>query len=70
MNNGINLHNYQPTVADIAKIATADIFIYVGGEFDESWVDDALGNTTDSNMIVVNLLDVLGDKKKEEVKEE
>ncbi len=65
MNNGTDLHSYQPTVADIAKIATADIFIYVGGESDE-WVDNALKNATNKDMVVINLLEELGDNAKEE----
>ena len=65
MNNGTDLHSYQPTVKDIAKIAKADLFIYVGGESDE-WVDEALKNATNKNMVVINLMDVLGDKAKEE----
>ena len=31
---GVDLHSYQPTAADMMKIADADIFIYVGGESD------------------------------------
>ncbi len=65
MNNGTDLHSYQPTVKDVAKIAKADLFIYVGGESDE-WVDEALKNATNKNMVVINLMDVLGDKAKEE----
>ena len=34
LDNGVDLHSYQPTVDDIVKIATCDIFIYVGGESD------------------------------------
>ncbi len=65
LDSGADLHSYQPTVADIAKVATCDLLIYVGGESDE-WVDDALKNATNQNMIVVNLLEALGDKAKEE----
>ena len=65
LDSGADLHSYQPTVADIAKIATCDLFIYVGGESDE-WVDDALKNATNPNMIVINLLETLGDKAKGE----
>ena len=36
-NNGTDLHSYQPSVKDIAKISKADLFVYVGGESDE-WV--------------------------------
>ena len=69
LGNGVDLHSYQPSIQDIAKISTADIFIYVGGESDD-WVKDALKNATNKNMKVINLLETLGDKvKAEEVKE-
>ncbi len=65
LDNGVDLHNYQPTADDIMKIATCDVFIYVGGESDE-WVEDALSEATNKDMQVVNLLDVLGTSVKEE----
>ena len=69
LGNGVDLHSYQPSIQDIAKISTADIFIYVGGESD-GWVEDALKNAKNKNMKVINLLETLGDKvKAEEVKE-
>ena len=69
LGNGVDLHSYQPSIQDIAKIATADIFIYVGGESD-AWVEDALKNAANKNMKVINLLEALGDKaKEEEIKE-
>ena len=63
--NGVDLHSYQPSIQDVAKISTADVFIYVGGESD-GWVADALKNAKNKNMKVINLLEVLGDKVKEE----
>ncbi len=63
--NGVDLHSYQPSVKDIAKISTADIFIYVGGESDE-WVDDVLKDAKNKDMKVINLMEVLGDKVKVE----
>ena len=69
LGNGVDLHSYQPSIQDIAKISTADIFIYVGGESD-GWVKDALKNATNKNMKAINLLETLGDKvKAEEIKE-
>lgn len=65
LDNGVDLHSYQPTADDILKISTCDLFIYIGGESDE-WVEDALKEATNSNMIVLNLLDILGDAAKEE----
>ena len=34
LDNGIDLHSYQPTADDIVKISDCDLFIYVGGESD------------------------------------
>ncbi|WP_230397383.1 metal ABC transporter substrate-binding protein [Novisyntrophococcus fermenticellae] len=65
LNNGVDLHSYQPTAEDILKISTCDLFIYVGGESD-AWVEDALQEATNKNMRVINLLDVLGSSAKEE----
>ncbi|WP_026528121.1 metal ABC transporter substrate-binding protein [Butyrivibrio sp. VCD2006] len=65
LDNGVDLHSYQPTAEDIMNIADCDMFIYVGGESDE-WVEDALKEKVNDNMKVINLLEVLGDKVKEE----
>ncbi|HBJ18343.1 MAG TPA: hypothetical protein DDY70_01150, partial [Clostridiales bacterium] len=65
LDNGVDLHSYQPTVDDMVKISTCDLFIYVGGESD-GWVEDALKNATNKNMKVINLLEVLGDAVKNE----
>ena len=65
LDKGTDLHSYQPTADDIAKIAEADLFIYVGGESD-GWVDDALKVATNKDMKVINLVEVLGDKAKTE----
>ena len=63
--NGVDLHSYQPSIQDIAKISTADLFIYVGGESDV-WVKNALKNKKNKDMIVLNLMEILGDSVKEE----
>ncbi len=65
LDNGVDLHSYQPTAEDILKISTSDVFIYVGGESD-GWVDDALQESVNKDMAVINLLEVLGDSVKEE----
>ncbi len=65
LDNGVDLHSYQPTAEDIMKIATCDMFIYVGGESD-GWVEDALSEAVNKDMVVINLLEVLGDNVKEE----
>ena len=69
LDNGVDLHSYQPTADDIVRISTCDMFIYVGGESDE-WVEDVLAEAQNKDMIVINLLEALGDAvKEEEVKE-
>ena len=65
LDNGVDLHSYQPTADDIVKISDCDLFLYVGGE-SEGWVEDALKNSTNKDRKVINLLDVLGDKVKSE----
>jgi len=69
LDNGVDLHNYQPTADDILKISSCDLFVYVGGESDE-WVENALEEANNEDMKVVELMDVLGDSAKvEELKE-
>ena len=69
LDNGVDLHSYQPTADDMIKISECDLFVYVGGESDE-WVEDALADAQNKDMKVVNLMDVLGDSVKvEELKE-
>lgn len=65
LDNGVDLHSYQPTANDILKISGCDLFIYVGGESDE-WVEDALKEATNKDMVVIDLLDALGTGVKEE----
>ena len=65
LDSGVDLHSYQPSTEDILKISTADLLIYVGGESD-AWIDDALEEAMNKDMVVVNLLDILGDAAWEE----
>ncbi len=65
MKNGVDLHSYKPTAQDIAKIASADMVIYVGGESDE-WIKDALEATPKKGRSEINLVKVLGDRVKAE----
>ena len=63
--NGVDMHSFQPTMADILKVSTCDVFIYVGGESD-SWVADALKGAGNPDRIAINLMEVMGDQAKEE----
>ena len=64
-NNGTDMHSFQPSVKDIAKISTCSLFIYVGGESD-LWVEKVLKNAANKKMICMNLLELLGEKAKQE----
>lgn len=65
LDNGVDLHSYQPTVEDIMTISTCDLFVYVGGESD-AWVADALKEAVNPDMVVLDLMELLGDSVKEE----
>ena len=63
--NGVDMHSFQPTMSDILKVSTCDVFIYVGGESD-AWVADALKGAGNPDRTAINLMKVLGDRAKEE----
>ena len=65
LDDGLDLHNFQPTTDDMAVMSDCDVFIYVGGESDD-WVDDVLTTVKNTKMTTVNLIEVLGDKAREE----
>ena len=65
LDNGVDMHSYQPTIRDIAIAGSGDLFIYVGGESD-AWVRDALKEAKNKDLKVINLMDVLGNSVKEE----
>ena len=65
LDNGVDLHSYQPTADDILTISNCDLFLYVGGESD-GWVEDVLAQATNKDMVAINLLDALGSSAKEE----
>lgn len=63
--NGVDLHSYQPTADDIMTIGGSGMFLYVGGESDD-WVKNVLRTTKDAKRREVCLMDVLGDALKAE----
>ena len=50
---GIEAHSFEPKPSDIAKINTADIFIYTG-KFMEPWAQDIIQGATNKNLKVVD----------------
>lgn len=65
LDNGTDLHSFQPAVKDIMEVSSCDLLIYVGGESDE-WIEDALKSAQNKDMKTINLMEVLGDTIKEE----
>lgn len=60
LDSGVDMHSFQPSAADILKIAECDLFICVGGESD-AWVEDVLKQPANTDRRVVKMMDVLGD---------
>ena len=57
---GEELHDYSPSVSDIEKIISAEVFIYIGGESDEQWVERQILPEIDENKTkVINMMDVV-----------
>lgn len=65
MADGVDLHSFQPSVEDIVKISSCDLFIFVGGESD-LWVKDALSEAKNEDMIVISLMDIVSENVKVE----
>lgn len=65
LDNGVDMHSYQPAVKDIATAGSSDLFIYVGGESD-TWVEDALKEAKNKDLKAINLMETLGNSVKEE----
>ncbi|MBR0460226.1 MAG: zinc ABC transporter substrate-binding protein [Victivallales bacterium] len=64
LDNGVDLHNFQPTVKEITRVTNCNLFLYVGGESDE-WAEKLL-RTPRKGRISVNLLQELGSAAKSE----
>lgn len=58
INPGTDIHSYDPTPLDIAKITEADIFIYTGGHSDE-WVKEIIGEIDNTKTKVIRVMDYL-----------
>ena len=64
VDDGADLHNYQPTVADIAAIQGCDLFVYVGGESD-GWAESILAASPQTHTLA--LLDWVDTREEETV---
>ena len=69
LDNSVDLHNYQPTSADIVKISNSDLFIYIGGESDK-WVPSVLEQVSNKKLKAISLMEYINaDLRPEEEKE-
>ena len=50
---GTDMHSYTPTSATLDALSQADVFIYVGGESDEKWVDRAISASGNGDLITL-----------------
>ena len=65
MDDGTDLHSYQPVALDLVRIASADLLVYIGGESD-TWVEDAAVEAVNPDMRMVSLVELAGERAKEE----
>ena len=61
----VDLHSYQPSIAEVAKISTSDMFVYVGGH-SEGWAGDVAVEAKNKDLVALSLFDILGDDVKSE----
>ena len=54
---GVDLHSYQASAADIAKITDSDLFVFVGGESD-GWAEDIVKENP--NLKYISMVDSIG----------
>lgn len=53
---GSDLHSYEPTAQDILTVSQADVFVYVGGVSD-AWVESVLKSAENPDLITVSLME-------------
>lgn len=66
VDDGGDLHSYEPTARDIIRISTADLFVYVGGNSDK-WVESTLKSANNPDMKTIALTDLVETYKEEYV---
>jgi zinc transport system substrate-binding protein len=65
LDNGVDMHSYQPTAADIAKLSGCDAIICVGGE-SEQWLDGVLNTSVNPDIKKISLMELIEENVKEE----
>lgn len=65
LDNGVDMHSFQPGAKEIALVSSCDLLIYVGGESD-GWIEDAIKESINKNQRTISLIETLGEDAKEE----
>lgn len=58
LDDGGDLHSYEPTAQDIISIGSADLFVYIGGVSDE-WVEGALQSANSKTLKTIAIMDLV-----------
>ncbi|MGN0573197.1 MAG: metal ABC transporter substrate-binding protein [Acutalibacteraceae bacterium] len=66
IDDGADLHSYEPSAQDIIKIGSADLFVYIGGNSDE-WVESALKSANNPELKTLALMDTVATLEEEYV---
>lgn len=61
VSDGSDLHSYNASATDIITISTCDILVMAGGDSD-AWVDAALSQAKNNDVLVLRLLEILDEK--------
>ena len=58
LDDGGDLHSYEPTAQDIITISSADLFVYIGGNSDK-WVENTLKSADNPDLKVIALIELV-----------
>lgn len=61
VDDGVDPHSFQPSVADLVAVSECDLLIYGGGESDK-WLEDALRQPANKDIQAISLLALLGEQ--------
>ena len=61
VDDGVDPHSFQPSVADMVTVSECDLLIYGGGESDR-WLEDVLKEPANQGKRTIALLPLLGEK--------
>lgn len=60
LENGVDMHSYQPTAEDIIKIKSSDMIVFTGGQSDTA-IYEVIKNSPESKTVVFDMMKTLGE---------